>query len=472
MNQNAESSVSKDLDSPLHQNAVPMPDFSKGGDPADFVEGLRATFGPLAPVLFEDDVAAWLVLDYEALSQVLGDHVDFPRASGKWTEQVEGRFRPGMAIHPMFSDRGGLNALCLDGAKHERRREAIDWALRVLTPKRVTTDAARLANNAIDAFSERGQADLVADFAAVVPGLILNRWFGMTEQEFGQVVQSMTEQWNAGADSTQAQQRLVKHGTKVAAAKRAALAKGEVGPHDDLIAALISAPQGLSDIEIAFDLELLIGAAFEPVKNLTASVLRLLLTDHAARAEVASAYTPVEAAIDQALWRDPPIAAMPGRFPTKDVEVAGQPVRAGEGLVPCYLAANRDPKLGSHQLDSVNQAYLSFGKGVHACPARDTGRGIVTSAIWALLRRLPDVRLAVPAEEITLGPSLYSRGPQSLPVTFTPVTPRETTGEQQWDASPTSSTPAPSTSRPKPASSESSGRSSLFSFLQGWWSGR
>src|SRR5699024_6937397 len=97
---------------PLHDNAVPLPDFTaEGVDPADFAEGLRATYGALAPVDFEDGVAAWLVLDYSALAEVLKDSERFPRASGHWSEQTEGRFRPGMSIHPMFSDRGGLNAL-------------------------------------------------------------------------------------------------------------------------------------------------------------------------------------------------------------------------------------------------------------------------------------------------------------------------------------------------------------------------
>ncbi|MFC3518874.1 cytochrome P450 [Streptomonospora nanhaiensis] len=451
---------------PLHDNAVPLPDFTADGvDPADYLEGLRATYGALAPVDFEAGVAAWLVLDYSALAEVLKDPHRFPRASGHWREQVEGRFHPGMAIHTLFSDRGGLNALCLDGERHRRRRAAIKWALDTLGGARVRIDAAQLADIAVDGFCAEGRADIVTDFAAVVPALMLNRWFGMTQEEFGDLVECMARQWEVDADSIQAQQRLVKHGTRVAEAKRAALKAGEIGPGHDLVAALVSAPQNLTDIEIAFDLELLIAASVDPVKNLIASTVRLLLTDRAIASEVAGARVSVSDAVDRVLWTDPPIATLPGRFPTADVVIEGRTVRAGEGLVPCYLAANRDPKLGAQTLGSGNQSYLSFGAGAHACPARGMGIGAVATAVETLRRRLPDMRLAVAADDIRPLPTVYRRGPQSLPVTFTPAPVQATAnGGAPWNPSnsPSGSTPEPPTSTDRPGSSVGSAPLSRF----------
>ncbi|GAB3494893.1 cytochrome P450 family protein [Nocardiopsis coralliicola] len=451
---------------PLHDDAVPLPDFATEGiDPADYLEGLRATYGPLAPIDFEDGVAAWLVLDYTVLATVLKDPERFPRASRHWTEQVEGRFRPGMAIHPMFSDRGGLNALCLDGEKHRRRRDAIQWALSTLSVPQAGDDARALADRAIDAFCRDGEADLVEQFASVVPVMLLNRWFGMTQDEFGAIVASMAEQWAAGKDSTRAQHRLVKHATGVAQAKRAALEAGTIQSDNDLVAALVSAPQNLSDMEIAFDLELLIGAAVDPVKNLIGSTLRFLLTDRSAAAEVAGRRVQVSDAVDRVLWSDPPIAAMPGRFPMEDVELGGTAVRAGEGLVPCYLGANRDPKLGPVALESGNQSYLSFGAGPHGCPARSVGTGVVVAAVEALRTRLPDVRLAVPAEELSHLPTLYTRGPAALPVVFAPAPEKSPEpGAEAWN-SPSGSTPPHATSKDRPASSASMGLWSRFASL-------
>ncbi|MDA0564118.1 cytochrome P450 [Streptomonospora sp. S1-112] len=451
---------------PLHDNAVPLPDFAADDvDPADYLEGLRATHGALAPVDFEDGVAAWLVLDYSALAEVLKDPHRFPRASNHWREQTEGRFGPDKSSYTLFSDRGGLNALCLDGEEHRRRRAAIKWALDSLGGARVRVDAAQLADTAVNGFCTAGQADIVTDFAAVVPALMLNRWFGMTQDEFGYLVECMARQWEVDADSTAAQQRLVEHGARIAEAKRAALKAGEIGPGHDLVAALVSAPQNLSDMEIAFDLELLIAASVDPVKNLIASTVHLLLTDRAIATEVAGARVSVSDAVDRVLWTDPPIATLPGRFPTTDVVIEGRSVRAGEGLVPCYLAANRDPKLGAQTLGSGNQSYLSFGAGAHACPARGLGIGAVAAAVETLRRRLPDLRLAVPAADIRPLPTVYRRGPRSLPVAFTPAPVQETaTGGAPWNPSnsPSGSTPARATSTGRPDSSVESAPLSRF----------
>ncbi|MEE2046744.1 cytochrome P450, partial [Nocardiopsis tropica] len=70
--------------------------------------------------------------------------------------------------------------------------------------------------------------------------------------------------------------------------------------------------------------------------------------------------------------------------------------------------------------------HLSFSHGEHGCPhaARGTAETMAITAIEVLLDRLPDIELAVPADEVRWRPSPWVRGVVSLPVTFTPAPPQ------------------------------------------------
>jgi cytochrome P450 len=70
-----------------------------------------------------------------------------------------------------------------------------------------------------------------------------------------------------------------------------------------------------------------------------------------------------------------------------------------------------------------NEAHMSFGHGEHGCPypAPEVAEVIARTTVEVLLDRLPDLELAVPAETLVWRPSVWMRGLDRLPVTFTPT---------------------------------------------------
>jgi cytochrome P450 len=66
---------------------------------------------------------------------------------------------------------------------------------------------------------------------------------------------------------------------------------------------------------------------------------------------------------------------------------------------------------------------MSFGHGEHGCPypAPEVAEVIAKKTVEVLLDRLPDLGLAVHADSLTWRPSVWMRGLESLPVTFTPI---------------------------------------------------
>jgi cytochrome P450 len=110
------------------------------------------------------------------------------------------------------------------------------------------------------------------------------------------------------------------------------------------------------------------------------------------------------------------------RTTTTEVEIAGTRIGAGE-LVFCALpTANRDPALlaDPERLDVRRGApgHLAFGHGVHHCLGAPLARMEMRIAFPALLRRFPQLALAVPYEELSFRAYHFVYGLRALPVTW------------------------------------------------------
>jgi cytochrome P450 len=107
------------------------------------------------------------------------------------------------------------------------------------------------------------------------------------------------------------------------------------------------------------------------------------------------------------------------RFVKQEVEVGGK--RIGEGsVILCSLpAANRDPRAtpGDHlDLDRSGSSHLAFGHGFHRCIGAELARMELRTAFPALARRFPDMRLAVPTEDLDYRSLSIVYGVERVPV--------------------------------------------------------
>jgi cytochrome P450 len=85
--------------------------------------------------------------------------------------------------------------------------------------------------------------------------------------------------------------------------------------------------------------------------------------------------------------------------------------------------AHRDPAFFPGEPDRVDLArksnpHMAFGYGTHYCLGAGLGRLEVRTAIERLTARLPDLRLAVPAEGLRWKSGVSIRGPEELPVAW------------------------------------------------------
>jgi cytochrome P450 len=110
------------------------------------------------------------------------------------------------------------------------------------------------------------------------------------------------------------------------------------------------------------------------------------------------------------------------RVALRDIAIGGVTIREGDGIVSLVSAANRDPDVFAdpEKLDIGRGArhHLAFGYGMHQCLGQNLSRIEIEIAVGTLFRRIPDLRLAVPLDEVAFKYDASVYGVHELPVTW------------------------------------------------------
>ncbi|MEU9451029.1 cytochrome P450 [Streptomyces sp. NPDC048277] len=385
------------------------PDAAK--DPHAIYERLRARYGAVAPVLVEGDVPAWLVLGYRENRRVLENPLQFGRDSRIWRDWREGRVAESSPLMQMVGWRP--DCVSQDGEPHRRLRAAVTDNLLAVAGRGIRRHVTHFATKQIDAFADTGRADLVADFAEYLPMLVLTRVFGLAESEGRTLAESSAEVVRGGADALAHNEKIVGILAELALRKR-------LEPGADFATGLLAHHADLDEEEIVQLLRSVLITAHTTTSNLLARVLELVLTDPGRHSGLVSGELDITSVVEEAMWNSPPFAVLPGRFATSDLELGECPVREGDLLLLGLAAGNADPLIRPDTEASVagNQSHLAFSAGPHECPGQNIGQGIIETAVHVLLHRLPGLRLAVPAEELTSTASTWESRLDGLPVEF------------------------------------------------------
>ena len=352
-------------------------------DPHPHLARLRAS----APVAFVPALNGWLVTSRAAVVSVLQDPdtftVDDPRFS---TAQVVGR-----------------SMLSTDGDEHTRHRAPFVAAYR---RRRVEADLGPTIRAVTDRLLARiegkpGRAELRAELAGPLAAAAMAAALGFDEQD-DELIRHLLGWYRDIVDSVAgvAAGRLV---TDRGAAAMAAL-RAELTP-------------SLPDAAAISNAAVLLFGGIETTEGLILNAVRHVLIDAAVRDEVIADPALVGLAVEESL-RLEPAAAVVDRYATRDVELAGGHIRAGDLVVVSLAGANRDPAQfpdpDRFDLRRPNlRRQLAFATGPHVCLGMDLARLEATTALGAVLTRLPGVRLDDDAPPPT---GLVFRKPDRLPV--------------------------------------------------------
>ncbi|MEO3781997.1 cytochrome P450 [Actinocorallia sp. B10E7] len=389
-----------------HQERVKMYDAQFAADPAGVYEMLRSRYGDYAPVELAPGVPATLVLGYDAALGVLRDPGTFPKDPRRWQQTMP----PDCPVMLVMGYRP--NVLYTDGSEHARFRRTITDAFERVPPAAMREYIEQSADVLIDGFAADGEADLCAQYGVRLPLLVFNRLFGCPPDIADRLVRGLI----AMAELVDAE----KGGAMFTQAARDLVALKRVSPGADLTTWMVEHPAGLTDEELGDQIGLLMATGTEPVSNLITNALHLLLSDDRFAGDLSGGSLPVEDALDEVLWTDPPIANFGFTYPVRDVERDGYVMPADQPVGIAYKAVNTDPSKNTGQRVG-NRAHLAFSAGAHTCPAKNPARSMASIAIEKLLDRLPDLDLAISADKLQWRPGPFHRSLAALPVRFAPA---------------------------------------------------
>ncbi|MGY0020769.1 cytochrome P450 [Streptomyces sp. YJ-C3] len=368
--------------------------------------------GPLSRVTFYDGRTVWAVTGHGLARELLAD----PRLSSN-------RQRPGFpAPTERFAQAGARRVALLgvDDPEHNTQR-------RMLIPsfslKRIAALRPRIqetVDRLIDAMEEQGApAELVGSFALPVPSMVICALLGVpyADHEFFEERSRRLLRGPAAADVERARDELDAYLGELIDRKRRE-------PGDGLLDELIhrESADGPPDRDelIAFAVILLV-AGHETTANMI-SLGTFTLLNHPEQLAALRAGDATTAVVVEELLRYLSIADGLLRVAKEDLQVAGETIRAGEGIVFSTSLINRDGDTFAtpETLDWDRSArhHLAFGFGIHQCLGQNLARAELEIALGTLFERLPGLRLAAPAEEIPFKPGDTIQGMLELPLTW------------------------------------------------------
>ncbi|MFE2516124.1 cytochrome P450 [Streptomyces mirabilis] len=384
-------------------------------EPAELYREMRRDHGAVTPVVLDGDIPAWLVLGYRELHQVTGDPVLFSRDSELWNQWD--RIPDDWPLLPMIG-RKQPSILYTVGERHRERAAMISDALEAVDPFELRAQAERFADELIDAACAKGETDLIGDYAALLPVRVLAMLYGFAEEQGPGLVTALNDMVNGRENALAGQQHLAGSMAQLIADRKAA-------PANDVVSRMLANTAGFTDEEIIQDLMVMMAAGHQPTADWIGNSLRLMLTDERFAASLFGGRNSVAEAMNEVLWEDTPTQNVAGRWASRDAQLGGHRVRAGDLLLLGLQGANSDPQVRTDgsALTGGNNAHFSFGHGEHRCPfpAQEVAEVIARTGIEVVLDRLPDIDLAVPADSLTRRPSPWLRGLTELPVRFTPT---------------------------------------------------
>jgi cytochrome P450 len=376
------------------------------------------------PVYFDEPTGQWVVTRHADVNALLRD-----RRLGRTYLHVASHEEFGRPEEPEFLApfwrliRAGM--LDVEPPDHTRLRRLVSKAFTVRRIAALRPRVQEITDGLLDAVIPAGRADLVADLALPLPVTVISELLGVPYEDregFQEWTDIMLAQHPDRPDKEAmdgAWRNMWAYLEDLLAAKRGR-------PGDDLLVALIAArdeDQSLDEDELVAMAFLLLVAGYITTVNLIGGGVAALLAHPQQLKLLRDDPGLLPGAVEELLRYDGPVNPGVIRFPTEDVEIGGVTIPRGATVLIATAVADRDPARfpDPDRLDvtRTENAHLAFGHGIHYCLGAPLARLEGEIAIGTVLRRLPNLALAVPHEDLEWQVASL-RGPKRLPVVFGP----------------------------------------------------
>ncbi|HEX8665240.1 MAG TPA: cytochrome P450 [Beijerinckiaceae bacterium] len=294
-----------------------------------------------------------------------------------------------------------------DPPLHTRVRRLIAGALNPRAIAEMEDGVVRLVDGLLDRMAERGEADLVDDYAAAIPVEVIGNLLDVPRAERGPLrgwslaILGALEPFPSAerlAEGNRAVEDFLAYLERLVAERR----RRPGDPDKDILTRLIAGEAGgerLSEEELLQNCIFILNAGHETTTNLIGNGLELLIRFPDARRRLVAEPDLVRLAVEEML-RFESSNQLGNRIAAAPFAMGGQKFSTGTQITFCIGAANRDPAQfpDPNRFDVARQPnrHLAFATGIHSCAGMNVARLEGRIAISRFLARFPDYAPAGP----------------------------------------------------------------------------
>jgi len=382
--------------------------------PADLLRRQREQ--PVSKMQIWDGTSAWVITRYEDGRAALSDDrfsAD-PRRPGFPEKNLA-------YVNTIGKDR---NIRVLDNPEHDIQKRMMVRDFTVKRVEEIRPYVQKIVNDIIDNMLAKGPpVDLVAELAVTLPTMVICELLGVPYENrdfFGERARTLL--------GTGTSDEAVVAGNELNKFLEGLVDLKIKSPANDLISRLVHEQVLVGNLERSTLISLcrlLLVAGHKTTAGMIGLGTLLLLQHPEAAADIRNTDDPkfIGNAVDEMLRYLGTLHAGRRCVAIADVEIGGQLIRAGEGIIVLNNVMDRDETIyqdaAKFDLRRPNaRSNVAFGYGIHQCPGQQLARmelSVVHSTLW---KRIPNLRLAAKAEDLRFEEIGSSYEVSSLPVAW------------------------------------------------------
>jgi len=320
-----------------------------------------------------------------------------------------------------------LIPLQVDPPDHRKYRRLLDPIFAPRQMNALEPDIARLVNELIDGFIDRGRCEFADELAVPLPSSVFLRLVGLPLSQldlFLSMKDGILRPSGADLEEVRASQKVAARQIEEYFAELVRERQKSPGSQDDLLSLFLSAEvdgQRLSVDEIVGICFLFILAGLDTVTDSLECFFAYLAQHPEQRGRIVEDPSLIPSTVEELLRWESPVTTV-SRTTTSDLELGGCPISKGSTVGIIIGAANIDeealPDAFTVDLERNPNKHLAFGGGIHRCLGSHLARLELRIALREWHLRIPDYSLA-PGAELIYQPGL--RQIERLPLVFAAV---------------------------------------------------
>ncbi len=366
---------------------------------------------------------AYVVSRYEDCVALLKD----PRVvRDNRTIDISSPFLPSFIPLPKSTDLLLHSMIGSDDPDHKRLRSLVHQAFTRKSMSELSDRIDKLTNDLLDKAEAKskaeGSVDLKEVFALPIPVTVIQEMVGVPDKDMPRFYKGI-DAVIKGFSGVRVILTMLWDVPHLADFVRELIERKRENPGNDMLTGLIQAEeegQKLSEDEIVSMVFLIITAGYQTTVHLITNGVLTLLRHPDQLAKLRANPDLMESAIEEVLRFDCPVYTTEPAYAAEDMMLHDVSIARGSIVTACISAANHDPDVFENpevfDIERSPNKHIGFGSGIHACLGAPLARMEAKIALTNLLKRNPNLRLAVDPSEIEVErtPGIHSY--KSLPV--------------------------------------------------------